>query len=29
MIVGRREGEVEVALIVDDPALARQVLGIP
>lgn len=29
MIVGRGEGEVEVALIVDDPTLARRVLGIP
>jgi hypothetical protein len=29
MVVGRREGELEVALIVDDPGVARQVLGLP
>jgi hypothetical protein len=29
MVVGRREGEVEVALIVDDPERAAQVLGLP
>jgi hypothetical protein len=29
MVVGRREGELEVALIVDDPDRASQVLGLP
>ena len=29
MVVGRQEGDLEVALIVDDPDLARRVLGLP
>ncbi len=29
MVVGRGQGQLEVALIVDDPARAREVLGIP